>query len=59
MLQTAPKVKMNFVFTHKERVRRSPYYICNQLWDKLDNEMQSSVNIVVFANRVRTQYTEL
>ena len=59
VLRTAPKVKMKIEFTDKERVRRSPYHICNQLWDKLDSEIQSSINIVVFANRVRTQYTEL
>ena len=50
---------MKIEFTDKERVRRSPYYMCNQLLDKLDSEIKSSVNIVVFANRVRAQYTEL
>ena len=30
ILRTAPKVKMK---KDKERVRRSPYYIGNQLWD--------------------------
>ena len=53
VLRTAPKVKMKIDFTDKERVRRSPYYIGNQLWDKLDSEIQSSKNIVEFAKRLQ------
>ena len=34
VLRTAPKVKMKIDFTDKERVRRSPYYIGNWLWDR-------------------------
>ena len=39
-----PKVKLKIAFTDKERVMRSPYYVCNQLWDKLDVITQSSKN---------------
>ena len=53
VLRTAPKVKMKIEFTDKERVRRSPYYTCNQLWDKLDSEIQASKNIVEFAKRLQ------
>ena len=53
VLRTAPKVKMKIEFTDKERVRSSPYYTCNQLWDKLDSEIQSSKNIVEFAKRLQ------
>ena len=53
ILRTAPKVKMKIEFTDKERVRRSLYYMCNQLWDKLDSEVQCSDNVFEFANRPR------
>ena len=53
VLRTAPKVKMKTEFTDKERVRRSPYYICNRLWDQLDSETQLSVNIAEFNNKLR------
>ena len=35
LLRTGPKVKMKLDFTDRERVLRSPYYVCNRLWDKL------------------------
>ena len=53
VLRTAPKVKMKIAFTDKERVMRSPYYVCNQLWDKLDVITQSSKNMYEFSNRLR------
>ena len=33
-------LKMKVDFTDKERVRRSPYYVCNQSWDKLESSVQ-------------------
>ena len=30
-LRTCPKVKMKIDLTDKERVHRSPFYVCNQL----------------------------
>ena len=53
ILRTAPKVKMKIDFTDKERVMRSPYYVGNRLWDKLDSTTQTSKNIFEFANRLR------
>ena len=53
VLRTAPKVIMKIEFTDKERVRRSPYYLCNHLWDRLDSSIQTSNNICEFANRLR------
>ena len=41
-LRTRPKVKMKLAFTDKERVLRSPYYMCYRLWDKLDSTIQLS-----------------
>ena len=35
---TGPKVQMKIAFTDKERVLRSPYYMCNRLWDKLNSD---------------------
>ena len=52
VLRTAPKVKMKMDFTNKERVRRSPYYLANQLWDKLDSGTQLSANVFEFANKL-------
>ena len=52
VLRTAPKVKMKVDFTDKERVRRSPYYKCNRLWDKLDSSIQTSCNIIEFTRRL-------
>ena len=51
---TAPKVKMKIEFTDKEWVRRSPYYIGNQLWDKLDSLVQTAKTILGFSNLLRT-----
>ena len=50
LLCTGPKVKMKIVFTKKERVLRSPYYLCNILWDKLDSTAQRAKNVVEFKN---------
>ena len=53
LLRTAPKVKMKIEFTDKERVRRSPYHLCSQLWDKIDSSTQTSKNIVEFSRKLR------
>ena len=50
LLHTGPKVKMKIAFTNKERVLRSPYYLCNKLWDKLDSNVQMATNVVKFKN---------
>ena len=39
---------MKVDFTDKERVRRSPYYLCNNLWDKLESMVQKSNTIFEF-----------
>ena len=41
VLYTAPKVKIKVDFMEKERVGRSLYYICNQMWDKFDSSIQT------------------
>ena len=43
---------MKIDFTDKERVRRSPYYLCNQLWEKLDSGTQLSANVFEFADKL-------
>ena len=53
VLRTAPKVKMKVDFTDKERVRRSPYYVCNQLWDKLESSVQRSNNVFEFTKKIQ------
>ena len=53
LLRTGPKVKMKVDFTDRERVLRSPYYVSNRLWDKLDSEIQHSETIVEFKNKLR------
>ena len=53
LLQTGPKVKSKIVFTEKERVKRSPYYLCNQLWDGLDSDVQRSNTLVEFSAKLR------
>ena len=53
ILRTHPKVKMKVDFTDKERVRRSPYYLGNQLWDKLDVNVQLSKNLLLFGNEIK------
>ena len=52
VLRTAPKVKMKVDFTDKEKVCRSPYYLCNQVWDKLDSSVQCSKNIFEFTKKI-------
>ena len=54
LLRTGPKVKIKMVFTDKERVKRSPYYLCNQLWDKLDSDVQQSNTLVEFSTKLRS-----
>ena len=53
LLRTGPKVKMKIAFTNKERVLRSPYYVCNRLWDKLDSDIQASKTVVDFKNNLK------
>ena len=48
LLRTAPKVKSKIEFTDKEKVRRSPYYMCNQLWDKIDSGVQTANSMLEF-----------
>ena len=52
MLRTAPKVKMKIQFTDKERVRRSPYYLCHQLWDNIDSQVQTAINMYEFTKGI-------
>ena len=40
-LRARLKVKMKIAFTKKERVLKSPYYLCNKLWDQLDHTVQN------------------
>ena len=54
LLRTGPKVKMKVVFTDKERVLRSPYYMGNQLWDKLDSKIQLSKTMLEFKNNLKS-----
>ena len=53
LLRTGPKVKMKVPFTDKERVRRSPFYVGNRLWDKLDSGTQLSKSMFEFKNNLR------
>ena len=53
VLRTTPKVKMKIEFTDMAKVRRSPYYVCNQVWDKLDSSVQRAKSIWEFSNLLR------
>ena len=53
LLRTGPKVKMKVPFTEKERVRRSPFYVCSRLWDKLDSSIQLSTSMYEFKNNLK------
>ena len=53
LLRTAPKVKMKIDFTDKEKVRQSPYYLCNQYWEKIDSAIQTANNIFDFSKQLR------
>ena len=48
-----PKVKMKLTFTKKDRVLKSPYYLCKKLWDQLDYNLQSLTTIHEFTSAVR------
>ena len=50
LLRTGPKVKMKKAFTNKERVLRSLFYLCNNLWDKLQSNVQMAANVIDFKN---------
>ena len=50
LLHTGRKVKMKIAFTSKEKVLRSPFYLCNALWDKLESKVQLAKNVVDFKN---------
>ena len=47
---------MKIAFTDKERVLRSPYYMCNRLWDKLNSVTQLSKSMSEFKNNVKKIY---
>ena len=53
VLRTAPKVKMKIEFTDKERVCKSPFYLCNRLWDKLEADIQLLQNPFIFSNVIK------
>ena len=59
LLRTGPKVKMKIAFTNKERVLRSPFYLCNKLWDKLDSTVQLAKNVVEFKNNIMLNKMDL
>ena len=59
LLQTGPKVKMKIAFTDKERVKKSPYYLCNQLWERLESNIQLSSTLVEFKNNLRCVNVQL
>ena len=44
---------MKIGFTKKERVLRSPYYVCNKLWDQLDYTVQNVNNYYEFTTAVK------
>ena len=50
LLRTGPKVKMKIVFTNKERVLKSLFYLCNKLWAKLDSTVQRAKSVTEFRN---------
>ena len=53
ILHTGPKVKMKVGFTDRERVLRSPYYVCNRIWDKLDSDIQNSATMIEFKSKLK------
>ena len=53
VLRTGPKVKMKVPFTEKERVKRSPFYVSNRLWDKMDSNVQTLKSMLEFKNYVK------
>ena len=50
LLRTGPKVKMKKAFTNKERVLRGPFYLCNNLWHKLQSDVQMAATVIDFKN---------
>ena len=44
---------MKVPFTDKERVLRSPYYVCCRLWDTLKSAVQMSNNMFEFKNALK------
>ena len=52
MLRTGAKIKIKVEFTDKQRVYRSPYYLCTQLWDKLEESIQVSNSIFEFKHNI-------
>ena len=46
ILHTGPNVKMKVDFTDRERVVRSPYYVCSRIWDNLDSDIQYSATMI-------------
>ena len=50
MLQTNNKIKLKLDFTNKEGLLKSPYYLMNKLWNKLNVNMQMAPNYIDFTN---------
>ena len=53
MLRTGPKVKMKIDFTDKDRVCRSPYYLCNKMWNKLNSSVQRADTLYAFKKHLK------
>ena len=50
---TEPNFKMKVDFTDKQRMYKSPYYLCNQLWDKLCVSTQLSRDVYEFNRNIK------
>ena len=46
VLQGRHKVKMKILYTNKDRVIKSPYYLVVNLWNQLERDIQTIINKV-------------
>ena len=53
ILRNRDKLKLKIAFSNKDRVKKSPFYLCNNIWKKLSIEMQHCDNIYEFKKHLR------
>ena len=53
ILHNRDKIKLKIAFSNKDRVKKSPFYLCNNIWKKLSIESQRCDNIFEFKKHLR------
>ena len=53
ILRNRDKIKLKIAFSNKDHVKRSPFYLCNNIWKNLSIETQRCDNNFEFKKPLR------